>query len=178
MWTSQQLKFLGSLIFQFSTFLWALPSGCLPSSPSEDWRDKKTLASCWGGRRKVTIFSSLEHSVLNKSCPQKTVLQDSIVPEFYQSLIYLEKRNTSHLTPTPAPSSHSVPPKPGENGERHLRSSQSRGVDSLNDWDQITGLKNTPPPLTLYHHTTKGCVQKFLLPHTSYLVLIKSDKVY
>ena len=37
-------------------------------------------------RRKVTIFNSLEHSVLNKSCPQKTVLQDSIGLEFYQSL--------------------------------------------------------------------------------------------
>ena len=150
------------------------------STKFSQWRlkGKKTLAFCWGGRRKVTIFSSLEHSVLKKSCPQKTVLQDSIVPEFYQSLIYLEKRNTSHLTPTPARSSHSVPPKPGENSERHLRSSQSRAVDSLNDWDQITGLQNTPPPLTLYHRTTKSCVQKFLLPHTSYLVLIKSDKVY
>jgi hypothetical protein len=87
-----------------------------------------------------------KHRVLNKSCPQEKLVNQSVLLGLVGSLTDLGEGEYS----APAPSSHSVPPTGGwcRIWEASVKVT-GQGTDSLIDWD---GVPLRPP----HHHMAEG----------------------
>lgn len=113
-------------------------------------RERSTHVSC-RGTEKVTILKySRTFCSPYKELPSKvTILPEST--NFEKGKVYLSSFPISPMEEKEKNKINNDNNKTKQNTEKHLWKSQPQSTGSLQDWDLILELQNTPPALTSHH---------------------------